>query len=201
MATSSLQGTLFDWGLEESPPDPSCVSRVTEVQVVDAAADELPSAILKILGPVGQTISDCFHRMALAENAIARVSAQHPHEAKLLHGAFSILNWRLPVPARDAIYVAHAEELLQRVVERKSTAPATKAEALMFLSSASLRAPLRQQPAALYAALFREVLSAEAHFLDGRDPVEPWAGASEELLATLRRDLRFADRNYPSGKS
>lgn len=158
---------------------------------------QIPPALLELLGPLGTTIADCFRRMSLAESAIQRFCARHPGHAKRLDGAFCILNWQLPVRVREQIYVAHLEELLQRVVDGQCVSEGTRAEALVFLNTASVRAPLRQQAAALYAELFRELLHTEALFEEDKNPTEPWRGASAELLETLRRDLRVADRIYP----
>lgn len=173
-----------------TPSEPSRTSNPVEEY-------QIPSALLELLGPLGSTIADCFRRMSLAESAIERFCAHHPRHAKRLDGAFCILNWQLPVRVRDQIYVAHLEELLQRVVDGQCVSEGTRAEVLVFLNSASVRAPLRQQAAALYAELFRELLHTEALFEEDKDPTEPWRGASAELLETLRRDLRVAGRIYP----
>jgi hypothetical protein len=158
----------------------------------------IPAPMMEIFGPVGPVIEECFRRMSLAEAAIKRFCRRHPAKAKRINKAFGILCWRLPGRATDQIFIAHMEELLQRVVDGQSVSEATRAEALVFLNSASLRAPMPQQVAALYAQLFQELLHIEALFEEDKYPTEPWHGASAELLEKLRRDLRAADRIFPS---
>ena len=156
----------------------------------------IPQQILEILGPVGTCLSDCFHRMTLAEDAIKRFCAKYPQHAQRLNRAFGILNWRLPDRPLDAIYVAHLDELLQRVVDGHAVSEATRAEILVFLSSASLRSPMAQQAAAAFAQLFQELLGAEAPFENDMYAAEPWRAASAEIIADLRQRLSAEDRIY-----
>lgn len=166
--------------------------------VQSAEAYRIPRVLHELLGSFGPAIEDCFRRMALAERALAQCCARHPRHAQRIDGAFRILSWRLPVRVTDSLYLAHVDELLQRVVYGHGVAEGTHAEVLVFLNSASLRAPLGQQAAALYAELFRSLLHTEALFENDKTPVEPWPGARAELLKTLCRDLRVADRMYPT---
>lgn len=190
---------LFDDRVLEAPaPSDLPVLHERAADEVSSSREEyqIPRDILEILGPIGTCLSDCFHRMTLAEQAIKRFCARHPRHAKRLNRAFGILNWYLPERVLDAIYVAHLDELLQRVVDGHSVSEGTRAEVLAFLSLASLRAPMGHQAAAAYAALFRELLGAEAQFEDDTYPVEPWRGAAAEVVADLRRKLSVADRIY-----
>lgn len=158
----------------------------------------IPAPMMEILGPIGSVIEECFRRMSLAEAAIKRSCRRHPTQAKRINRAFGILCWQLPERVTDQIFIAHMDELLQRVVDGQSVSEATRAEALVFLNTASLRAPMAQQAAALYAQLFQELLHIDALFEEGKYPTEPWRGASAELLQKLRRDLRVADRIFPT---
>lgn len=179
---------------ETVPPNLTGLTETEEV-VEDF---RIPEPIRELLGPIGPAIEDCFRRMSLAEAAIKRFCGRYPAHRPRLDKAFGILCWQIPVRVGDQIYIAHIEELLQRVVDRQSVSEATRAEALAFLHSASLRTPLAQQAAALYADLFQEVLHTAALFEEDKYPTEPWRGASAELLERLRRDLRVADRTFPS---
>jgi hypothetical protein len=192
---------LFDDRVLEAPGRSERIAR--QVFASDAAS-ALPQEYLtsqkirEILGPVGTCLTDCFHRMTLAEDAIKRFCAKYPRHAPRLNRAFGILNWRLPERVRDRIYKAHLDELLQRVVDGDSVSAGTRAEVLVFLSSASLCAPFGQQAVAAFGQLFREILGAEAHFEDDRYPREPWCDASEELIADLRQRLSAEDRTDPT---
>lgn len=195
---------LFDESDALAPGMQECADTVPANQTVSTETEEvvedyrIPEPIRGLLGPIGPAIEDCFRRMSLAEAAIKRFCRRVPAHRHRLDKAFGILCWQIPVRVGDQIYIAHIEELLQRVVDRQSVSEATRAEALAFLHSASLRTPLAQQAAALYADLFQEVLHTAALFEEDKYPTEPWRGASAELLERLRRDLRVADRTFPS---
>jgi hypothetical protein len=188
-----IQRVLFDMGL-----DPADTPAATDALPVEhpppRQADAIHPAMRAALGPVGNVLEECFRRVALAEEAIARLSAQHPRRARQLHGAFRILCWRLQVSVCDEVYIAHAEELLERVVKDEDTSFGTHAEVLVCLSTLSLRAPFAAQPAALFALLFRRIFKREVNFDSDHDPREPWKGANDELLSELRRKLRLPDR-------
>lgn len=186
----SAQGTAR----ESSAALAASVDRISR----SALEYRIPPVLRELLGSFGTTVEDCFRRMALAERALAQCCARHPRHAQHIDGAFRILSWHLPVRVTDSLYLEHVDELLQRVVDGHDVSDGTRAEALIFLSSASLRYPLGQQAAALYAGLCRALLHTEARFEDDKTPVEPWPGACAELLNTLCRDLRVADRMYPT---
>lgn len=158
----------------------------------------IPPALQELRGSSGTAIEDAFRRMAISERALTQCCARHPRHARHIDGAFRILSWHLPVRVTDSLYLEHVDELLQRVVDGHDVSEGTRAEALVFLNSASQRHPLGQQAAALYAELLRALLHTEALFEDDKTPVEPWSGACAELLKTLCRDLRVADRMYPT---
>lgn len=186
------------------PEVQECAETVPTNLTVSAESTEsiddfrIPEPIRDLLGPIGPAIEDCFHRMSLAESAIKRFCGRYPKHRQRVDKAFGILCWQLPVRVGDQMFIAHVEELLQRVADGQSVSEGTRAEALAILHSASLRAPLAQQAAALYAELFRECLHTRALFEEDKYPTEPWRGAAAELLGKLRRDLRVADRIFPS---
>ena len=126
-------------------PEPSAAGASSKpAGQTDPAQDfQIPEPVRDLLGPLMGPIEEAFRRMSLAEDAIERFCACHRRQAKLLDKAFGILNWRLPVSVRDQVYVAHIEELLQRVVDGQSVSEGTRAEALAFLNSASLCAPFK----------------------------------------------------------
>jgi len=195
---------LFDESDALAPGIQECAETVPANQTVSTETEEvvedyrIPEPIRELLGPIGPAIEDCFRRMSLAEAAIKRFCRRFPAHRHRLDKAFGILCWQIPVRVGDQIYIAHIEELLQRVVDQQSVSEGTRAEALALLHSASLRTPLAQQAAALYADLFQQVLHTAALFEEDKYPTEPWRGASAELIEKLRRDLRVADRIFPS---
>lgn len=108
-------------------------------------------------------------------------------------GAFMLLMPPVSMFDKDpAVYRSHVRELLRRIARGEDTRPATDAECLCALSAASLDAPLSSTPAALFERLFARVMP-------GRVPAgdavrEPYVGACDELLGSMRRRLADGDR-------
>lgn len=142
-----------------------------------------------------------FHLIEIAEQTIKRFVDRYPSHASLLNRAFLALQWQLRMPVRDELYRAHAQELLQRVVDHKPLEEGTAAEALVAISDISLRIPLVSEYAALAEKLFLEIFGPDA--IGGPDqPMfhEPWLGALEELLNELRRRIRVPSRQLTQRK-
>lgn len=108
---------------------------------------------------------------------------------------------RPPIAFRTAtismkVYEHHIKELLAR--NGKNLELGTEAEVMMALHAASLKAPLRSGPNALYHAIFRDVMGAEVHdvVLGGMEPPRfDWEHQRSELLHEMRSKVgavRFA---------
>jgi hypothetical protein len=150
----------------------------------------------RLLATFPSSIRRTFDLMEIAEEEIAAAKARAPEEARArLHRAFAVL---APGGALagypDFVYRAHARELLGRVQRGEDTRPGTAAEAMIAISRASLVAPPGAQVGALFERLFTEVRGAP---LPGVPIAAPWGGASEELLADLRRRLTDPRRVLP----
>jgi len=67
-----------------------------------------------------------------------------------------------PPPAMSGmikeVYVSHVRELLARAEAKEDLSQPTKAELLAFISLCSLKAPLKDSVASLYARVMREVI-------------------------------------------
>jgi hypothetical protein len=155
-----------------------------------------PHEILSELesGPVGRT----FAMMRIAEEEIDAAKARWSRKADVLQGAF---RWLCP-PAgmssyHESIYRAYARELIERVGSGSGPALAaelalgTRAEAMLALSQASLRAPLDRTHQALFERLFTEVMG---RAIEGEPTREPYPGAADEALHQLLRRCGQARR-------
>ena len=92
----------------------------------------------------------------------------------------------------EAVYRAHVRELIGRSQRGESLDPGTEVEVMYALHLASLKAPLGVIPTTLYERLFHKTLPGRLTGDDlGRDP---WPGACDELLATMRRKLTCKGR-------
>ena len=154
-------------------------------------------AFMAAMGPHSEYVQGFARRVDLAVEAIARACARQPDQSELINGAFAILVWRMPLPPTDGLFAAHIDELLQRVVEGTSVAPATRAEVLTILCMLSLKGPLDQPSAALMAILMRDLLKVDLVFESQKRATESCPGANDELLQSIRDRLCFSDRVYP----
>jgi hypothetical protein len=85
------------------------------------------------------------------------------------------------------VYEHHVRELLSR--DGRNLELGTEAEVMMALHAASLKAPLRSGPNALYHAIFRDVMGAGVHevVLGGMEPPRfDWDDQRAELLHEMR---------------
>lgn len=137
-------------------------------------------------------IVDLLHYLHLAVNLVRPACDRQPQHQARLREAFGVLPWYLPMRVTDAVYAAHVNEQLERVVTEQSVSEGTRAEVLAVLSVWS--DSLNESCAALYAQLARDLLGVEMEFENDQRPRKSSPGASAQLLATLRRRLLVADR-------
>lgn len=132
-------------------------------------------------------VTELFCLMEIAEEEIERAIARTRSELKrqAIHNAFTFL---APIPGMstldERVYRHHAKELIERCAKGMKLTDGTKAEVMILLSKLSLVAPPSAHYAALYERLFAEIFGMS---VPGEAVREPWPGASEELLAHLRR--------------
>jgi hypothetical protein len=181
----SINLDLFDAVAE--PVLPEIAGAVAHIRGIEERAD-VQSSCTEIHPAM------TFNRIEIATETIKRFVEAYPGHASALNRAFMSLRWEIPGPVPDELYRAHAEELLQRVLEHESLEVGTRAEALIALSKFSLRGPLVPQYAALSEKLFLEIFGPES--IPGGGPMlqESWQGASEQLLNELLQRIRVPSR-------
>lgn len=153
------------------------------------------AAIRKLTELTGDsTIVRTFDFMQIAGEEIDRgkLAAESDAAAKRAHRCFMACQPGGFVHFTDVVYRAHVRELVQRALDDESLVPATKAEVMLVLSQGSLTAPLNAQHTALYEELFKDIFG---HYVRPDDVTrEPYAGATAELLHTLRQKCRKEER-------
>lgn len=110
----------------------------------------------EILGELGQELDAIFDRIGWAEDEIAKAQARHPEHADRIYHSFSLLSGgqaseRMGV---EAVYRAHAREILERVAAGEDTRPGTAVEVVIGLLAAAERAPLSHEGFGLCARLW-----------------------------------------------
>lgn len=110
----------------------------------------------EILAGFEQSFGGIFERMSWAEDEIAQAQARHPEQADTLFHSFSLLSGgeasaRMSV---EAVYRAHAREILERVAAGEDTRPGTAVEVVIGLLAAAERAPLSHEGFGLCARLW-----------------------------------------------
>lgn len=140
--------------------------------------------MVKLLGgKVGSAFERVFTCLAVAEDELAKADGPVPD------GLFKVLR---PTPLFEGktldVYRSHVRELIARGValqkgQKADLSAATRAEVLLYLSGASLVAPLNRGGLMLYHHLFEEVFGAEAarKVWNGYEP--PREQRKDELLA------------------
>lgn len=145
------------------------------------------NALSFIEGEAGSVVRFTFDCMGVAEEELRGVADE----------AFMLL-WPSPLLVGKSLklYRSHARELVARFKAEEDTRLGTDAECLAAILHGALKAPLDSTAGALAERLFRGVFDAdEVRRLGlGEAPREPWPGASDELLTTLRRKLRVEER-------
>ncbi len=117
--------------------------------------DTITTAAEFIAG-VEQTLAPIFERMSWAEDEIKQAQARHPEQADTLYHSFTLLSGgdassRMSV---EAVYRAHAREILERVALAADTRPGTSVEIIIGLLAAASNAPLSHEGFALCARLW-----------------------------------------------
>lgn len=133
-------------------------------------------------------LSRVFALMGVAEEEMKAAMERHPrHAAAIDKQMFGAL---CPPPGMGAldqrVFRSFARELLERFVAKTGPlSDGTRAEAMMALSEASLRAPLDRTHQALFERLFVEVMG---YAVDNEPPtVEPYPHAANEALTAIVR--------------
>src|SRR5690606_26724212 len=108
------------------------------------------------------------------EDEIARAQARHPEHADTLYHSFALLcsaaSERMGV---EAVYRAHAREILERVATGQDTRPGTAVEVVIGLLAAASTAPLSHEGFGLCARLWISAgLPEHGDFADRLDHIE-----------------------------
>ncbi|MDX2012002.1 MAG: hypothetical protein SFW67_17550 [Myxococcaceae bacterium] len=112
-------------------------------------------------------------------------------------GLFMLLQPPLALQGKaDALYRAHAKELIQRAAAGEDTRLATRAEVLVGLLGTSLRAPLRTEAQACAERLFNEVFPGVV----ACSAREAWSGQVEQDIAEAQRKLQEPSRVLRSAR-
>lgn len=101
----------------------------------------------EILASFALSFGAIFDRIGWAEDEIAQAVTRHPEQADAIYHSFSLLSGgdaaeRMSV---EAVYRAHAREILERVARGQDTRPGTAVEVVIGLLAAAERAPLSQR--------------------------------------------------------
>jgi len=110
----------------------------------------------EILAGFEQTFGVIFDRMSWAEDEIRKAQQRHPELADKIYHSFSLLSGdeaatRMTV---EAVYRAHAREILERIAAGEDTRPGTAVEVVIGLLAAAERAPLSHEGFGLCARLW-----------------------------------------------
>ena len=177
------------------------MSQLADSPAARALLELLPPSESPFLPHPAQVMVDVFGRMEIAEEEIQKAQQRYPAKSDLLYACFCLLGPG-QVPFRgcsDEAYRHHCRELLERAATGQDPRPATQAEVMLFLSEASLLAPLIGDASHLYNRLFCEVMPDGAALIAGKGyvPPEAFSGSADELLAELQRKLRYESRVVP----
>lgn len=154
-------------------------------------------------GDMVSAVGRTFELMEVAERAILSAKATTPKRAHArLDRAFGLLFPGQLARYDTRLYAAHARELLRRVVAGADLRPATDAELLHALSTASLVAPPGSAHARLMAQVFFRVYpekKSDPAWADALDDVgrEAYPGQLAEIETTLRRRAGDPKRELP----
>lgn len=127
--------------------------------------------------------------IGLAELKIKRARRRFPERDAELHAAFRLLRPTDPLDGTETLYVAHVDEILDRVVRGEDTRPGTRAEVLGGLLIASRVAPLREVGLALAERLLAEVAPRISRRFGPPIGREAFPGELDDELRTARRKL------------
>ncbi len=142
----------------------------------------------EILASFEQSFGAIFDRIGWAEDEIAQAASRHPERADAIYHSFSLLSGgdaaeRMSV---EAVYRAHAREILERIAHGQDTRPGTAVEVVIGLLAAAERAPLSHEGFGLCARLWA---------VAGLPDHDGFAGKLEhiEALHAARIDAEEAD--------
>lgn len=149
----------------------------------------------EIVAGFEQTFGAIFDRMAWAEDEIAQAQARHPEHADKIYHSFALLSGdeaaaRMSV---EAVYRAHAREILDRVARDEDTRPGTAVEVIIGLLAAAERAPLSPEGFGLCARLWMLVDLPDHD--DFADKVGHLEALHSDRLDREETDARRACRN------
>lgn len=111
-----------------------------------------------IVTEIRDALGNVFDVMTWAEEEIAAAQRRHPERADKLWHSFSLLRVQEGYSERlsvEAVYRAHAREILERVARDADTRPATAAEIVVGLLATAELAPLSHEGFALVARMWQ----------------------------------------------
>lgn len=97
-----------------------------------------------------------FDQIDWAEEEIRRSQFHHRGLRDTLHHSFELLQPTHERMTQELVYRSHCRELLGRIAAGQATQPATAAEVVAVLSSASLAAPLNATAVGLYSQVLKQ---------------------------------------------
>lgn len=155
-------------------------------------------AAAEILASIGLDFGAIFDRIGWAEDEIAQGAKRHPEHADRIYHSFALLSGgdaaaRMGV---EAVYRAHARELVERVARGEDTRPGTAVEVVIGLLAAAERAPLSHEGFGLCARLWAVAgLPDHDGFADKREHIEALhASRIDAEEAAARRACRDDSR-------
>ncbi len=153
--------------------------------------------LLTLYHDLQHTLGGVFRCMDIAEEAIFDFQIQYPEKADLLDDCFlTVTPTCSAIQKQPHMFRHHARELLQRVVDGEKLQPATRAEAILILSEASLKAPLQRDAGALYIRLFKEIFPNYREIIGQTVIHESYPGATDQILAEIQRRA-YQQRHIP----
>jgi len=108
------------------------------------------------LSNVGNALANVFRDIELAEERIATAISKHPDRADMLNAAFLLLQ-RPSYLRLDNVYIAHMDEILERIANSDPISPPTDGEMLAILVETSLATPLSAEATNMYAVIYNRV--------------------------------------------
>lgn len=160
--------------------------------------DTITPSAAELVAGVEQNLDPIFERMSWAEDEITQAQGRHPEQADTLYHSFALLSGgeaasRMSV---EAVYRAHAREILERVAHGDDTRPGTAVEVIIGLLAAAERAPLSHEGFALCARLWVAVgLPDHDGFTEKLDHLEALhSDRVDREEADARRACRSDDR-------
>lgn len=161
----------------------------------------------EVLADLEQTLRGTFERMAWAEEEIVHAQVRHPEHAHTLFHSFSLLSGH-EAAARmsvEAVYRAHAREILERIAAGDDTRPGSSVEVVIGLLAAAERAPMSHEGFGLCARLWVAAgLPNQGDFVDKLTHLEALHAAridSDEAAArhACRNEFRRLGRIHCDG--